>query len=70
MIKDVIRVIKPDENGKTRWTYIVNYDGRSVRYSDNKNLPMTVLNYVLEAECETEYVKNCPQPYKLETYRK
>ena len=65
MIKKIRKWSTTTPNGELCYGYHIYYDsGKRVHYSWKKNLPMTVVDFLLNAEnCETEYIR---QYYRLE----
>lgn len=63
MISKVVKSMWTNPNGKMGFCFRVYYKNkqgwkadRCVMYTDDKNLPLTVLNYILNADkCETTY---------------
>ena len=76
MINHVVKWIWTGKDGKTHFEYRVYHSSnRTNRYNDSQKLPLTVLNFVLNAcSCEARYIPENQRSekytsLKMETYR-
>ena len=67
MIKRITKITWNQHDGKMGYCFHVVYKKYRRTYSFNDNLPMTVVNFLLEAACKVDYISDNGNK-KIETF--